>query len=263
MPIMQSALYRGKVVHIRHGPVEHRFAYPHSFFCFDVAELPELDQRLKLFGYNRRAWLSLQDADYLDGEQMPVAKQLQTHLQPIPADARVYLFTSPRYFGYAFNPVNFYLIMLGRCLHSALAEVNNTFGDRHVYPLPNLTLVSGKSDTWEARCGKRFHVSPFNDLEGYYHFIFRLQEESLRLTVNLHKHGKRVISTWLEGSPEPLTASSILRHVLLKPLDTTLNTMPRILWQAALLHYRKRLSVWPRPVPSDPHTIKTREDGLS
>lgn len=250
-------MYRGEVVHIRHTPVEHRFAYPLSFFGFDLAELDQLDRQQSLFGHNRRATLTLKDSDYLDGKDQPIREQLAHYLNNIPNAAEVRLITSPRYLGYAFNPVNFYLVLHEGRLHCALAEVNNTFGDRHVYPLPDLEQVD--ANTWEAHLGKSFHVSPFNDLEGYYHFIFKLEADSLCLTVNLYREDKRHMSTWLSGKAQTLSSGNIWKHALLKPFDTTLNTMPRILWQAAMLYYRKKMAYVPRPIPSDPHTIKARQ----
>ena len=53
-------------------------------------------------------------------------------------------------------------------LAAIVAEVNNTFGERHCY------LLRGEHLQWgqELQAEKVFHVSPFCAVEGHYHFHF-------------------------------------------------------------------------------------------
>ncbi len=254
---LHSKIYRGEVTHARLGPRAHAFTYPMTFFAFDLAELPALARSLPCFAHNAPQLLRLDDRDYLDGGAAPIERRLERFIPPVGPGERTLLVTSPRYLGYAFNPVNFHLRLAGDELRAAVAEVNNTFGDRHVYPLR--TLAREGARTWTARCPKDFHVSPFNDLAGHYHFTFRVEPDELFLGVDLHREGSCVMKTWMQGRAHPLTAAKILRHALLHPFDTALNSMPRILWQAALLHYRKRLPVFRRPPPVSPHTLVDRD----
>ncbi|MFP4156823.1 MAG: DUF1365 domain-containing protein [Opitutales bacterium] len=255
--MQHSQIFRGEVTHRRMGPVEHAFSYPVTFFCFDLDELPQIRSASPLFGYNEFRPLTLRDSDYLRGHDQPIPQQLEEFLKPAAAGERTCLVSSPRYLGYAFNPVNFYLRMRGDQLVAALAEVNNTFGDRHIYPLPELDQV--QDCFWTARCPKDFHVSPFNDMEGDYHFSFRVEQNRLFLGVDLHRGGNCVMKTWIQGRGTPLTTTAITRHALLHPLDTAVNSMPRILWQAARLHYQKKMKVFHRPSPSSKHTLIDRD----
>lgn len=249
----RSQIFRGKVVHERLSPRAHKFAYPMTFFGFDLAELPSLHKQASIFGYNQARPLRLNDSDYLYGQSKPILKQLDALLPPEEAGQHTLLISSPRYFGYAFNPVNFHLRMEGERLLCAVAEVNNTFGDRHVYPLTNLAETDAHA--WTARCPKDFHVSPFNDLAGEYHFTFRIEADEIFLGVDLHKGGDCVMKTWIQGRAQPLTNESILGYALRHPFDTALNSMPRILWQAAVLYYKKRMEVWKRPSPDSDNTL--------
>ena len=52
----------------------------------------------------------------------------------------------------------------------------------------------------------------------------------------------------LEGVGEPLTDGGLIGALIRFPLELLLTT-PRILYQAAKLHYRRRLDVYPRPEP--------------
>lgn len=252
-----SQIYRGEVTHERLGPVRHVFTYRMTFFGFDLAELKDIERSTTLFGYNRSRPLTIRDKDYLQGRMLPIAAQLDEFLPAEKEGERTLCITSPRYFGYAFNPVNFYLRLAGNELVCALAEVNNTFGDRHIYPLPELK-TEGRSK-WSARSPKDFHVSPFNDITGEYYFSFRIEKNDIFLGVDLWREGACVMKTWIQGKGHPLSNRQILRYALLHPFDTALNSMPRIIWQAAVLYYRKKMQVYQRPSPVSPHTLIDRD----
>lgn len=255
-------IYRGEVTHERIGPIGHAFSYPMTFFAFDLGELKAIERSASLFGYNQSRPLLIKDSDYLRGDKRKIADQLGEFLPAESPNQRTLLISSPRYFGYAFNPVNFYLRMQGEELLCALAEVNNTFGDRHIYPLTRLNAKGHR--IWTARCPKEFHVSPFNDMSGEYLFTFRIDEDKIFLGVDLWKHDECVMKTWIQGSGQTLDNKRIVRYALFKPFDTAINSMPRILWQAALLYYRKKMKVFQRPVPHSDHTVinRDRPDGL-
>jgi DUF1365 family protein len=253
-----SQIYRGEVVHQRLSPVPHTFTYPMTFFAFDLNELDALAARVSCFSHNRSGLLRVNDHDYLRGERSSIQEQLTTYLGPELEGQRSLLVTSPRYLNYAFNPVNFHLRMQGDQLLAVVAEVNNTFGDRHVYPL--LTLQQGeRSDCWTARCPKDFHVSPFNDMAGEYYFTFRIEAEEVYLGVDLYRDGDCVLKTWIQGKGAAVNRSNIIRYALLHPFDTALNSMPRIIWQAAQLYYKKHLPVHPRPTPESEQTLIDRD----
>lgn len=255
--IQHSKIYRGEVTHERIGPTKHAFSYPMTFFGFDLSELKLIEKSATLFGYNQSRPLRINDSDFLRGRGRPISEQLDEFLPPEEAGQRTFLISSPRYFGYAFNPVNFYLRMTGEKLICAVAEVNNTFGDRHIYPLKELR-TEGPSK-WSACCPKDFHVSPFNDLSGEYRFTFRIEEDEIFLGVDLWKEDKCVMKTWIQGKGIPLNNRRITRHALLRPFDTAVNSMPRILWQAAVLYYRKKMQIYQRPSPVSDHTVIDRD----
>lgn len=253
----QSKIYRGQVVHERMTPTNHAFTYPMTFFGFDLGELSDIERSSTLLGYNQSRPLRINDCDYLRGSRQPIFAQLNEFLPSPEPGQRTVLISSPRYFGYAFNPVNFYLRMDGEQLVAAVAEVNNTFGDRHIYPLQELQPEG--TFEWSARSPKEFHVSPFNDLAGEYRFTFRIEAEEIFLGVDLWKDGACVMKTWVQGNAMPLSNHRITRYALLRPFDTALNSMPRILWQAALLYFRKKMPVYRRPSPSSAHTLVDRD----
>ena len=255
--ILSSQIFRGVVVHERFIPQSHKFSYPISFFGFDLTELKLINAQASIFGYNEARPLRLNDSDYLHGSPEPIIEQLDRLLPAEEPRQHTMLISSPKYFGYAFNPVNFHLRIEGRRLLCAVAEVNNTFGDRHVYPLTDLEQIDDQ--TWTTRCMKDFHVSPFNDMTGEYRFTFRIEENEIFLGIDLYKDGACVMKTYIQGQGQSLTNGSIFRYALCHPFDTALNSMPRIVWQAAVLYYKKKMRVFKRPSPKSSDTLIDRD----
>lgn len=257
---MNSLIYRGTLWHGREVPVRHEFLYPVFCFALDLDELPELGRETLLFGYNAPRLLSIRDRDYLDGQPVPLRVRLGRFLLDHGAGGeprRVVLVTCARYLNYVFNPVSFYFCFDGdgtddlRCV---LAEVNNTFGDRHLYLLADLARTP--SGTWTASHPKQFHVSPFNDMRGEYRFEFADIRERLNIRVDLVRDGKTVLLTRLQGVAAPFGTAALAATLLRHPLSAALS-IPRIARQAAVLYYRKRMKVYHRPNPEHPMTILT------
>ena len=254
MPPDSHTLYRGSVFHQRLSPKKHTFSYPATFFHFNIGRLESLSKRTIFFGYNRKRLLEIRDTDYLRGEDDPILTQLEEFLSREQAGEHSLLFTSPRYLGMAFNPVNFYFrLSSSDKLIEALVEVNNTFGDRHIYPLKHLIQTS--EGTYSATTEKAFHVSPFNPIAGEYQFRFVLKPRSIFLGIDLYENGQCIMKTYLEGQSHELSPRKLIQYCLLHPLDTAVNAMPRILYQASVLYFKKKLRIYPRPEQRSKNTL--------
>ncbi|MEX2606940.1 MAG: DUF1365 domain-containing protein [Kiritimatiellia bacterium] len=250
---MNSRIFEGHTEHARLDPVSHRFQNKLTFHAFDLSELPSLSENVRGFGFNRFAPLSLREQDFLTPEPGSLTQKLQPWIEKAglsrPPD-RITLVTSPRWLGYVFNPVSFYLLeQEDDGLVGLIAEVNNTFGDRHVYAVP-LEKTSG---IHQQNHVKEFHVSPFNDLTGSYRFTVRHENDDLYIGVDLYRKGIKILEAWIEGTGKPFTAGNVWKNQLRHPLRPWL-TLPRIIWQAIHLKYRHKLPVFKRIKPTHPHT---------
>ena len=114
--VLNSQIFRGVVVHERFSPKSHKFGYSISFFGFDLAELKQINAQASIFGYNEAKPLRLNDSDYSHGSSEPIVEQLDRFLPVKEFGQSTILVSSPKYFGYAFNPVNFHLRMEGERL---------------------------------------------------------------------------------------------------------------------------------------------------
>lgn len=255
---MKSKIYTGFVEHTRHLPVHHHFRYPVYMYGIDIDELALLDKKLPLFGYNRLRPASINDADYLEKRPGCIKEKLLDLLPE--ADraqvATVMLVTSARYFNYVFNPVCFYYCFDRRGEVARLvAEVSNTYGERHVYlPKPADPGTSGPGIR-KYSADKAFHVSPFNNMAGRYDFFCTPPGQTMDVDIHLVREGEKIFEARLRTSGRELTRAAHLRALLRHPVIPHL-TMPRIIFEAMRLYYRKHMPWHDKPAPSDPMTIR-------
>ena len=235
-----AELIVGHVMHARLRPVRRRFTYPVFYVRVDLARLDELESRW--FGIDRFAPLGLRIADYgpRDGSDLLAWVRGVLGDAGLPHDGPVHLQTFPRVFGYAFNPVSFWYCHDARgALCAVLAEVNNTFGERHVYLLAGPEDGPITPDT-ELACRKVLHVSPFCRVEGGYRFRFCDIGDARTVAIDHHDDDGLLLRTTLRGRRQPFTVANLRRALVGQPL-LTLGVVFRIHFQA--------LRLWLRRVP--------------
>lgn len=245
--------------HERHSPREHGFAYPVYTYLFDVDELERLDDDLRLFGHNRVRLAAFHDADYLErgkkGVREKLARLLAPHGLQIESQDQVLLATSARFLNYVFNPVSFYWVYREDALRGVVAEVNNTFGEKHVYPLVGPGELQNGHVVYQAE--KAFHVSPFYDRQGVYTFTIGDVRDKLDVGIRLEREGETTFEARLVENHDrrELTDGILLRTALTRPFTAHL-TYPRILWEAAKIHFGKKIDYHPKPAPQSTMTIR-------
>jgi len=251
---MSGKIYTGTIYHNRLKPVGHVFQYPVFFFALNLHQLPSINHKTRLFGYNRSRLFSLRDQDYLDIPPAPVIDKIRKYLPHVEITELV-MVTVPRVLGYVFNPVTFYLgYSLDKKLIAAVAEVNNTFKERHVYVLhdPETDLEG----FIHFKTAKAFHVSPFNDRNGNYLFRFRDQNGKLEVHIDIERDGEVVFRSGIVGSrSEPISDRAMVKSLIRFPLQNIL-TLSRIHFQAIRLYFGKKMQYFPKPGPKSIMTIK-------
>ncbi len=249
---MRSNLLEGKVRHHRAQPVAYALEHDVWYAAIDLAELPELDRRLRLFGRNRRAVATFRDADHLPIPGPDVDAAVRAHLRAEGEDPdgwRITLVTNLRVLGYVFNPASFFLCRdEAGVLRLVVAEVHNTFGERHLYTLhPDGGPASARPFT--TGMDKTFFVSPFIGMGGRYAVHVRDDRDGLRLAISLRQDGDVVISTSLVLRRRPLTDRSLLRMLVRHPLVTQKTI--------AMIHYHA-VRLWFRGAPFFRHSQTVR-----
>jgi DUF1365 family protein len=216
--------------HSRRGGQGHAFRYGVDYVLID----PEERTGPALFSRNRSNLVSVHDRNHggAPGAGKGVNWARDIFSRRGVSDVDILLLTQPRIIGYVFNPVSFWLAMKDDALCAVIAEVNNTYGDRHSYFCANPDLSPiGPRDRITVE--KLMHVSPFQDVAGDYAFKFDIRPDRIAIRIDFSNGGNGLVAT-LIGPRAPLSNVSILTALLRRPAGA-MRTIALIYWQALRL----------------------------
>ena len=223
----------GVTFHGRKGNVKNAFRYSIDYVLLD-AEAPV--QTPWFFSRNRAGLMSLQDSDHGGAPKTGsgavwVRDVLAAH--HIKSVAKIELLAQPRVLGHVFNPVSFWLCRnADHALIAVIAEVSNTFGDRHSYLCRHEDgRVIAPQDRLLAK--KIFHVSPFQPIEGGYTFRFDISADRIGIWIDFDHDAGGVLAT-LTGKRKPLSNLGILHAMIRRPFGSR-RVLTLIHWQALKL----------------------------
>lgn len=236
----------GETYHARRGGEKNAFRYGIDYVLLDAEGTPD---HPSLFARNGRAVMSLHDSDHGGPPKAGVGAAWVRDLlaeRGLDVKGRIDLLAQPRVLGHVFNPVAFWLCHDERgVLRVVIAEVSNTFGDRHSYLCHHQDLREiTKDETITAQ--KIFHVSPFQDIAGHYTFRFDFQPDSIGIWIDYSNNQTGLIAT-LTGARKPLTNGAILKAMLRRPFGSR-RVLTLIHWQALKLWW-KGVAYRNRPEP--------------
>jgi DUF1365 family protein len=214
----------------------------------DLEELPGLFEGRWLWSADRPAPARFRRADYLGDPEVPLDQAVRDEAERLTGrrpTGPIRLLTHLRYWGLCFNPVSFYFCFdeAGERVESVLAEITNTpWKERHVYALRR----SGDGPIRGAFT-KRFHVSPFMDMDQTYHWNLTEPARTLAIHMENHKEDGSLFDATLSLQREEITAGSLARALLRHPFMTG-KVILGIHWQA--------LKLWLKRVPVIDHPKK-------
>ena len=241
---------RGLVRHTRLRPARHAFDYPTWQLVLPMRAWAT--QPAGALARNRRAAVSFHDVDHGDGvagdgQALAWCERVLMDAGITDADGEIWLQTYPRVLGFVFKPVSFwYAERRDGSLAAVLAEVNNTFGERHSY------VLAGARWGHEATATKAMHVSPFCEVRGGYRFYFMRRApqgwgDGVRLLARVDHDDADgpILQTSVSATLQTLTRASLARAWLAMPL-LTMGVVARIHWQALCL-WLKRVPFFHKP----------------
>lgn len=246
----------GEVRHARLRPVINRFRY-RAFFLRLRIDRPMAPTAVRLagiplLGLGRPGLISFRPEDHGDGTADPAgwARSILAGAG-LEADGAIWLHCFARVLGYAFRPVSFWFCHAtdGR-LVAVLAEVNNTFGERHCY------LLDAPRYGQPCEADKVFHVSPFCPVRGRYRFVFmRTDGPSPRTVARIDyfddaQSEQALLNTSVSGELLPLNARTLRRALWTYPA-MTLGVIARIHWQALRLWLKQAPFFRQPPAPAE------------
>lgn len=225
---------RASTTHSRGGNLTRSFTYSVDYVLIDPEESGRKGNAPLLFSRNRFNLASVHDKSHggAPGKGQGADWAHQVFSDAGLGDYQLRLLTQPRFLGFIFNPVSFWLAMREDQLLAVIAEVSNPFGDRHSYLChnPNFEPIAAEN-TLSAR--KAMHVSPYLEVSGDYSFNFNILADSLLIKIRLTQ-GNQTLFANLKGSRHPLSNRSIIWAALRRPFGP-LRTVALIYWQALKL----------------------------
>lgn len=226
----------GQTYHGRKGDIANGFRYGVDYVLLDMEQRARAP---RLFSRNKRNLTALFDSDH---GGVPKAGQGAVWVREVLAAhgldcaGKVLLLSQPRVLGHVFNPVSFWLCHNeSDQLCAVIAEVTNTYGDRHSYLCHHDDLRPIlASDRLNAR--KLMHVSPFQPVEGGYEFRFDITDERIGIFIDYTSQAGGLIAT-LTGPRAPLSNRAILGFCLRRPFGSR-RVLTLIHWQALKLWWK-------------------------
>ena len=189
------------------------------------------------------------DHGYRDGTSLKAWLYDMFDAYKLEKPKEVFLITMPRVFGYVFNPVSFWFCYNSKDeLYAVVSEVNNTFGETHSY----LNYLHDKDTNGDYVAKKMFHVSPFLEREGYYDFQFSINDDSMKIYINLFNENKeKILLTSLIGKVDNLNSMSLKKAFFRVPF-LTIRSIFLIHFQAIKLLIKK-IKYIPKPDQKKEH----------
>ncbi|MDQ0869155.1 DUF1365 family protein [Arthrobacter sp. V1I9] len=232
---MSAAIYRTSISHVRRTPLKNAFTYRSYSWFVDVDRLPRLPFLLRPLAVFRAG-------DHLGDPDATIRSNVERYLRAQgiePDGGPIHMLTSARVLGYVFNPLTlFWCYRSAGELECVVAEVHNTYGERHCYLLR--TDPAGR-----AAVPKAFYVSPFNEVDGQYRMKVPAPGERLGVSIVLDREGHRPFVAAMDGTRRPATLPNILAAALAVPAAPLL--VSALIRVQGIKLWARRLPVVARP----------------
>ena len=244
---MTSSIYNGTVIHKRFKPKIHFFKYKVFSLLIDLSELNFLDKNVSFFSYNKFNLISFFDKDHGERNGTSLIEWVKKNLKENEINhenINIKLLCYPRILGYVFNPLSvFYVYNNKEKLISILYEVKNTFGEQHTYifKVENDNLL-------QHNCEKKFHVSPFIEMNCNYFFRILKPSEKISVIIDQYQLNEKLLYASQDGTRVDFTSSELIKSYLKHPLMTfkiilAIHFEAFKLWAKGIKFIKKKLKI--------------------
>ena len=218
--MINSSIYNGSVIHKRIKPKKHFFKYKVFSLFLDLSELKELNNKLNFFSLNKFNLISFYEKDHGERDGSSILDWVKNNLRSnnVSTDnIKVKLLCYPRILGYVFNPLSiFFVYDNDENLISILYEVKNTFGEQHTY----VFKIEGENKLIQNNCSKKFHVSPFIEMDCNYFFRILNPGDKLSVIIDQYDQEGKILFASQDGTRSDLTNKNLMNSYLKHPLMT-------------------------------------------
>jgi len=225
--VTSAAIYRVTVRHTRLTPFRYRLTHRSYQWLVDLADLPR-------FRWPLNHLARFRTGDHLGDPQKSIRDNMIDYCATEGVDVgggRIMMLTTARTLGHVFNPLTvFWCHDRDGELACVVAEVHNTYGERHRYLLA--TDTAGRS-----RTDKTFRVSPFFTVDGEYRLTLPQPDSRLHLAITLRVDDRPVLIATVSGQRRPAGAIQLLAAAVRHPFSTVA-VSAAIRWHGIRLYLR-------------------------
>jgi len=217
---MTSSIYNGTVIHKRFKPKIHYFKYKVFSLLIDLSELEYLSKKIKFFSHNKFNLVSFYEKDHGNRDGSSLVSWVKKNLKDNninSEDVKIKLLCYPRILGYVFNPLSvFYIYNIDEKLICILYEVKNTFGEQHTY----IFKVDNNQNLYQHNCSKKFHVSPFIEMNCKYFFRLLKPGEKISVIIDQYQTDEKILYASQDGQRVDFNTKELIKSYLKHPLMT-------------------------------------------
>ena len=218
--MINSYIYNGTVIHKRFKPKEHYFKYKVFSLLINLSELEELDKKINFFSLNKFNLISFYEKDHGARDGSSLADWVNQNLKAkniITENIEIKLLCYPRILGYVFNPLSiFFIYDKDKRLISILYEVKNTFGEQHTY----IFRVEKDANLIQNNCSKKFHVSPFIEMNCNYFFRLLKPGNKISVIIDQYDDQEKILYASQDGVRSDFNTKYLIKSYLKHPIMT-------------------------------------------
>ena len=218
--MINSYIYNGTVIHKRFKPKTHFFKYSVFSLLIDLSELDYLNKKIKFFSCNKFNLVSFYEKDHGNRDGSSLVSWVKKNLEDNNIDTekvKIKLLCYPRILGYVFNPLSvFYIYNENEKLVSILYEVKNTFGEQHTY----IFKVDSDQNLYQHNCSKKFHVSPFIEMNCKYFFRLLKPGEKISVIIDQYQTDEKILYASQDGQRVDFNTKELIKSYFKHPLMT-------------------------------------------
>ena len=246
--MINSYIYNGTVIHKRFKPKEHFFKYKVFSLLIDLSELELLDKKISFFSFNKFNLISFYEKDHGNRDGSSLIEWVKFNLNENKINSeniKIKLLCYPRILGYVFNPLSvFFIYNSNDQLSSILYEVKNTFGEQHTY----IFRVEEKNNLFQHNCEKKFHVSPFIEMNCKYFFRILKPSEKISVIIDQYDQEDKILYASQDGKRTDFTSNQLIKSYIKHPLMTfkiilAIHFEAFKLWTKGIKFVKKKLKI--------------------
>ena len=246
--MINSSIYNGQVIHKRFKPKGHYFKYNVFSLLIDLSELETLDKKVSFFSYNRFNLIIFHEKDHGERNGSSLVEWVHNNLKKnniSTEDIKIKILCYPRIFGFVFNPLSvFYVYNSNDQLISILYEVKNTFGEQHTY----IFRVEKDANLIQNNCSKKFHVSPFIEMNCNYFFRLLKPGNKISVIIDQYDTQDKILYASQDGVRSDFNTKCLVKSYLKHPIMTfkiilAIHYEAFKLWTKGIKFIKKRIKI--------------------